>query len=258
MGSFFQRKGVRKFLTAFKWCRVTVLLVVLLIVAALAYLQLIGLPDFLKRPLLSALRQRGFEAQFASARLGWGASIIIENAAFSPTNQGSGPHLSAGWTQLQLNAAALLHRRLQVDSFLILDASLRFPIAPTNEPPLILTEVNLSVTLASNNVALLNDGSAWSRGVRMHVNGEIRNFFSIRDWKVSLASIPTAVQPKPTLVAPRLTPWEILQSVYFSGAPELNLHFFADGQDENTLRAELEFAAARTQTPWGQSGPLRL
>ena len=50
---------MRYFLTAFKWCRVTVLLLVLLFVAALAYLQLVGLPDFLKNPLLRALRQRG-------------------------------------------------------------------------------------------------------------------------------------------------------------------------------------------------------
>jgi hypothetical protein len=261
MGSFFQRKWVRYFLTAFKWCRVTVLLLVLLFVAALAYLQLVGLPDFLKNPLLRALRQRGFEAQFASARFGWGPSIVIENAAFSTTNQASGPHLSAQWTQLNLNADALLHARLQVDSFEILQAGLRLPVSPTNEGPLSLTDVNLSVTLASNNLALLHNGSAWSRGVRIHVNGEIRNFLSLRDWKSPLPSLPAAPpvsaagQPKP---APRLTAWEVLQTIHFTGTPELNFHFYADGRDENTLRAELEFTAASTQTPWGQSGSLHL
>src|SRR5579863_6318917 len=125
MGSFFQRKKVRYFLTAFKWCRVTVLLIILLAVSALTYLQLIGLPDFLKNSLLRSLRQRGFEAQFASARLGWGPSIVIENAAFSGTNQSAGPRLSAEWTQLNLNSAALLHARLQIDSFQIIDAGLR-------------------------------------------------------------------------------------------------------------------------------------
>jgi len=261
MGSFFQRPRVRALLTAFKWCRVTVLLVVLLVVAAVTYLQLVGLPDFLKNPLLRALRQRGFEAEFASARLGWGPSIVIENAAFSTTNQDSGPRLSAEWTQLNLNAAALLHARLQVDSFQILKAGLRLPVAPTNEEPLRLTEVDLSVTLASNNVARLNNGSAWSRGVRIHLNGEIRNFLSMRDWKFNLPSFPTAPsvpavgEPKP---AAQLTAWQVLRSIYFTGTPELNLHFDADGEDENTLRAELRFAAAGTQSPWGQTGLLNL
>ncbi len=258
MGSFFQRKGVRYCLTAFKWCRVTVLLVVLLVVSAVAYLQLVGLPDFLKNPLLSALRQRGFEAQFASARLGWGASIIIENASFSPTNQATGPHLSAGWTQLQLNAHALLQRRLQVESFLILDASLRIPLAPSNGPPLTLTDVNLSVALASNNLAIIHDASAWTRGVRVHVNGEIRNYYSLRDWTSPLPSVPSAAPPKLAPSAPRPTPWQVVQTIFFAGAPELNIHLSADGKDENSFRAELQFTAAGTQSPWGQSGPLRL
>jgi hypothetical protein len=261
MGSFFQRKRVRSFLTVFKWCRVVVLLVVLLVVAALAYLQFIGLPDFLKNPLLRALRQRGFDAQFASARLGWGPSIIIENAAFSPTNQASGPRLSAESTQLELNADALLHERLQVDSFQILQGGLHIPVSPTNEGPLSLTEVNLSVKLTSNNVAFLRDCTAWSRGIRIHMNGEVHNFLSIRDWKFPLPFRPAPVPgigPNPVPLTHRRTAWEILQTIHFTGTPELNLHFYADGRDENTLRAELQFTAASTETPWGQSGALHL
>ena len=258
MGSFSQRKPARYFLAAFKWCRVTLLLAVLLVVAALAYLQLVGLPDFLKHPLLRALRQRGFDAQFASARLGWGPSIIIENAAFSPTRPSSGLQLSAGWTQLKLNAAALLRARLQVDSFEVLQAGLNLPVSPTNQAPLSLSDVNLRVTLPSNNLALLNDGSAWFHGIRIHLNGEIRDFLSMRDWKLSTPSVSIAGQAGPAPHAPRLTAWEILEKIHFAGAPELNLHFFADGRDRNTLRAELEFSAGGAQTPWGQSGPLHL
>ncbi len=251
MGPFFQRKPVRYFLTAFKWCRVTVLFAVLLVVAALAYLQLIGLPDFLKNPLLRTLRQRGFEAQFASARLGSGPSILIENAAFSPTNQAAGPRLSAGWTQLDLNAAALLHAHLQVDSFELLQARLRIPVSPTNLEPLLLTDGNLHIALPSTNLARLTDGTAWFRGIRIHLNGELLDFQSMRDWK-----LPTLSLPAPS--APRLTAWEIMQKIHFTGAPLLNLHFYAQGKDRNTLRSELEFTAASAQTPWGQTGPLHL
>jgi hypothetical protein len=262
MGSFFQRKKVRCFLTVFKWCRVTVLLIVLLAVAALAYLQLIGLPDFLKTSLLRTLRQRGFDAQFASARFGWGPSIVIENAAFSPTNQPAGPHLSAEWTQLNLNAEALLRARLQIDSFQIIDAGLRVPISTNSATPLSMTEVNLRVTLGSNNLARLQDGSAWSRGVRIHINGELRNFPALRNWTNPLPSFlaaqPVLGQPQPAPAAHRLTAWEVMQKVHFTGTPELTLHFSADGQDENTLRAELAFNSANTQTPWGEAGPIHL
>jgi hypothetical protein len=260
MGSFFQRKPVRRFLKVFKWCRVTFLLAIFLVIAALAYLQLVGLPASLKKPLLRALRQRGFEAQFVSARLEWGPSILIENAAFSPTNQAAGPRLSAERTELKLNAGALLHGRLQVDSFEVVRASLRVPIAPTNQEPLLLTDVNLWVTLSTNNVVSLKDCTAWTRGVRIHLNGQISDFLSMFDWKLWTATnpFPSAASPANPASTNRPTAWEVLQQIRFTGTPELRLSFYADGQDQNTLRTDLQFAAAGVQTPWGQSGSLQL
>jgi hypothetical protein len=266
MGSFFQRKSVRYCLSVFKWCRVTVLFAIFLVVAAVAYLQFVGLPDFLKGPLLRALRQRGFDAQFSSARLGWGPSIIIENASFSPTNQSAGPRLSAERTQLNLNANAFLHARLQVDSFEIRRASLSIPVAPTNQEPLSLMDVNLRVLLATNDVAVLNDCSAWSRGIRIRLNGQVRDFLALRDWKIfrrpsvaPAARPPSAAGPTNAVAsAPRPTAWEIFQEIRFAGTPQLDLNFYADGHDQNTLRAELQFTATGTQTPWGQSGPLQM
>jgi len=261
MGSFFQSKRVRTFLKALKWCRVAVLLIVLLAVGFLTYLQLVGLPVFLKNPLLRALRQRGFEAQFTDARLAWGPSIIIENAAFNPTNQSAGPRLSAAWTQLTLNSAALLRARLHVNSFEVLRANLRVPVSPTNQEPLLLTNVNLHVTLLSNNVARLANGSAWWRGIRIQINGEVQNFNSMRDWKLPLAPTrPSAAEApsKPAEPVPRPTGWEIAQKIRFTGTPLLKVHVSGDGRDRNTLRAELEFSAAGASSPWGQTGPLYL
>jgi hypothetical protein len=259
MGSFFQRKPVRHFLTAFKWCRVTVLLVVFLLVAAFTYLQLVGLPDFLKDPLLRQLRQRGIDAQFASARLAWGPSIIIENASFSPTNQPTRARLSTGWTQLDLNADAFLHARLQVDSFEILKAGLRIPVFSSNQEPLSFTGVNLQATLLSNNLVRLTDGSAWFRGIHIQLNGDIRNFPSMRDWKLFAPSLLAAAgQAKPAPPASSSTAWEILQKIQFTRTPALRLHFSGDGRDPNTLQAELEFNATGTQSPWGQCGPFHL
>jgi hypothetical protein len=263
MRAFFQRKGVRIFLSAFKWCRVAVLMVVLLAVAALTYFQLVGMPDFLKKPLLQALRQRGFEAQFTDAHFAWGPSIIIENGSFSSTNETAGPRLSAGLVQLDLNAAALLRRRLHMDSFQVLKASLRIPMTPTNQEPLLLTNVNLRVTLLPNNLARLTEGSAWARGIRIQINGEVRNFLSIHNWKFPMPevllpsfAIKTNGPSQPVAPSAQTLLWELAQKIQFAGSPLLKIHVDADGHDLNTLRAELEFSADRTQSPWGQCGPL--
>ncbi|HEY3864251.1 MAG TPA: hypothetical protein VGO59_20460 [Verrucomicrobiae bacterium] len=242
-----------------------ILLVILLAVAAAAYLQLAGMPDFLKNPLLGALRQRGFEAQFASARIGWGPSIVIENASFSPTNQAAGPRLTAEWTELNLNAKACLRFRLRIDSFDVQRATLTLPVAPTNQEPLSLRDVSLRVILDTNNAALMKDCRAWFRGINIHINGEIRDFMAARNWKIPLRSSASAAAAaaasavKPAHPPPaRLTAWDIFQKFRFPGAPQLNINFYGEGRDSNTLRADLEFSADGAQSPWGHAGPLRL
>jgi hypothetical protein len=259
MGSFLQRRSVRVARSVFRWFRILLLFALFLLVAALSYLYLIGLPDLLKRPLLNTLRQRGFQAQFTSARLGWGPAIIIEHAAFSPTNQAAGPRLTAEWTELALNPAALLRARLQVDSFAVRKGALELPLSPTNQPPLALANVNLKVTLPSTNLAQLNESDAWFRGIRLRLNGQVRDFLSVRDWKLPLL-LPAgpAATAHPASSQPGLSPWEILQKVQFDGTPEMDVDFSADGNDLNTARAGLKFTAAGAHSPWGRCGPLLL
>ena len=55
MPAFFQRPLVRRCRTVFRWCRIFVWLVILVVVASIAYLHLIGLPEYLKEPLLRRL-----------------------------------------------------------------------------------------------------------------------------------------------------------------------------------------------------------
>jgi hypothetical protein len=260
MGSFLQRKSVRVFRKVFRWFRILVLFTLFLLVAAMSYLHLVGLPDYLKRPLLRSLRQRGFEAQFTSAYLGWGPAIIIEHAAFSPTNQAAGPRLAAEWTQLALNPSALLRARLQVDSFAVRKGALELPVSSTNQPPLALADVNLKVTLPSTNLAQLNDSDARFRGIHFRVSGEVLDFLSVRDWKLPLPPLsrPANAGASPSPSPPGPSAWEILQEVRFDGTPEMNLEFSADGRDLNSLRASLQFTAPGARSPWGRCGPLTL
>ncbi len=260
MVPFLQRKSVRMVRTVFRWFRILVLFVLFLLVAALSYLHLVGLPDYLKRPLLRSLRQRGFEAQFSNASLGWGPAIIIEHAVFSPTNQAAGPRLTADWTQLALNPSALLRARLQVNSFEVRKGALQLPVSPTNQPPLALDDVNLMITFLSTNLAQLNDSDARFHGIHFRLDGQVLNFLSVRDWKLPL---PPPVRPATaatnlSLSTPGPSAWEILQKVRFDGTPEMNLEFFADGRDLNSLRASLQFTATGAHWPWGRSGPLML
>jgi hypothetical protein len=255
MGSFFQRKSVRIFLSWFRWCRVSLLLAIFVLVAALSYLHLVGLPKSLKGPLLRHLREKGFQAEFANMHLGWGPSIVIDNGAFRRANEPAGPRLSAGWTQFALNWKALLHGRLELDSFSVVDGRLELPLSATYGDRLLLDNVRLEVALLSSNVAQLQEGGATFRGVNLSLRGEISNFQSLRDWRFPFPAPKLsggADQQKLRRAA------ETIQAIHFRGKPQLNLDFVADGREMNSLRAELEFSARGASTPWGTARNLHL
>jgi hypothetical protein len=255
MGSFFQRKPVRLFLRCFRWCRVTVLLALFLLVAAVTYLHLVGLPDYVKRPLLRHLREQGFQVQFSNMHLGWGPAVVIDNVAFSRADQTSGPSLSAGLAQLTVNLRALLHSRLEVDSVAVQDGRFDLPLSATNGDVLSLRDVRLEVALLSNNVAQLREASASFHGIQILVRAEITDFQSLRNWR-----FPFRLGQKPNqgYQAPLRRVAEIIRQIQFKGTPYLDLDFDADGRDMNSFRANLGFVAREAATPWGESGKIQM
>ena len=226
-----------------------------LAVAAVTYLHLIGLPDFLKRPLLRHLQEKGFQAQFTSMHLAWGPAVVIDNVAFSGTNQSTGPRLSAGMAQLALNLPALLRTRLEVDSFAVLDGRLQLPLSATNGDALSLDNVSLEVALRSNNVAQLQTGSASFRGIQIRVRGEITDFTALRNWRFPFR---LGKARRRDYQAGLRRAAEIIRQIQFEGTPHLELTVGADGRDMNSLRADLAFTAREASAPWGEIGKFQL
>lgn len=259
MASFFQRKPVKICRTIFRWCRIVFLLLVFAAVVCLTYLHIVGLPDFLKRPLLQTLREHGLEAKFSSARLGWGASIVVENPYFQTTNAATSPRLSAGMAELALDWKALLHRRAKVDSFQISEARLQLPTTGANAP-LTVNDVSLRLVLVSSNIARLENALFTFRGVQLRLNGAVTNYSELRWWRSPFPIKSRHPKPRPSTPLPvRLGHIsKFLDLIHLEGKPSLDVNFSADGADMNTLRLTLEFTAHRSRTPWGRTGKFYL
>jgi hypothetical protein len=248
MHPFFQHPGVRRIRILFRWLRIFLLLILFLAVAAVSYLHLIGLPDFVKRPLLRRLLAEGVAAQFSNIQLGWawGPSILIENAAFSRSDQPLSPRLSASRAELALSWDALLHSKIQLRSLQISSAQLQLPISQTNGDALLLTNVALDMRFHSNDVVQLDCRGAFT-GIQLDLIGEASHAGDLRHWKFPLGGGNTnaAFQARLRQVA------RTVEEIRFAGTPRLRIEAWADGRDMNSFRAELNFAAAAAQTPWG-------
>ncbi len=249
MRPLFQRPGVRRIWILFRWFRISLWLILFLAVAAVSYLHLIGLPDFLKRPLLRRLLAEGVAAQFANMQLGWGRgpSIVIENAAFSRSHQPLSPRLSASRAELELNWDALLHCQIELRSLQVASAQLLLPISETNGDALWLTNVALDMRFYSNDVVRLNHCRGTFLGIQLDLIGEAGHAGALRHWKFPLGGGNTnvAFQARLRQVA------RFVEEIRFTGTPLLQIEAGADGRDMNSFHAKLKFAAFAAHAPWG-------
>ena len=123
----------------FRRVRISVWLLILALLGALLYLNQIGLPDFAKKPLLENLRARGLDLQFSRLRLSWYHGIVAENVRFGRADDPLSPQLTLAQVQMRLNYPALARLHFQVDSLVLRQGRLVWPLAETNQAPRQLT-----------------------------------------------------------------------------------------------------------------------
>ena len=265
LAAFFKSRGVRRFRIVFRWVRISILFVIFLVVAGVAYLHFVGLPDFLKRNLLDRLRERGIEVQFTSARLGWGAEVLIENAAFHHTDRPLAPRLAAGETGIQFNLAKLLHRRVSLTALRISQGSLQLPFSEAGGDFLDVNDVFLDLDLLPNDTIQLREGHAFLHGIEFDFRGTVTNYLAARQlnlWPATGAH--TNLAPAATNASAALPENSLrqlaatLNQCHFQTPPRIDLTLTADGRDLDTLRARLTLEAAGVQTPWGYATGIKL
>lgn len=235
----------------FRRFRIGVLLVVLAGVAALLYLNRVGLPDFVKRPLLEKLHARGIDLQFTRLRWRPVYGIVADNVSFGQTNGLAGPKLMLKEIQVRLNYPALLKREVQVKSLALHNGRLvwTIPDRDTNNPPREISAQNIEteLQLLTNDVWSLEDFQAQFAGATVQLSGAITNASVVRDWKIFHRgrSAPGALQERLRRIA------DILEQTHFSTAPQLKLDIRGDARNLENLSVRLTADAPGAVTPWG-------
>src|SRR5438067_12605667 len=119
--------------------RIAFWIAVLVLLAALLYLNQVGLPGIIKKPLLQKLRARGIDLQFSCLRLRWYQGIVAENVRFGRADEPLSPQLTLAEVKVSLDETALARLKLQIESLTLRHGRLVLPIAETNGPPRQLT-----------------------------------------------------------------------------------------------------------------------
>jgi hypothetical protein len=244
-----RRRGWRIFFSVFKWCRVSLLLLLLGIVVAGLFLNRVGLPEWVQRRVEEQFRASGWELQFSRLRLHWYHGVVAEDLQLQRTNAPHGPHLFLQTAEFRLKGRALRHLRLEADSVMLSGGRLRWELPGTNQPRRTLALDELGGEL------FFRPGDTWELrfletrflGMQTRLRGDLTNASLVREWKLPVR--PSRPGQPPGGLWSRLL--GEAEKVRYEGKPELNAIVYGDAGDWKTLEAQLKFTVLAAESPWG-------
>lgn len=236
----------------FRRFRISIWIVILILLGSLLYLNQVGLPDFVKRPLVKKLRAHGVALEFARLRLHWTEGFVADNVRFGSMHEPAAPQLLAAKVQIKLHLKPLLRGQVQVDSLGLSGGRLQWIPAHSNAPLRALTIENIEarLRLLPGDQWRLDDLHARFAGADILVSATITNATAVRDWEFLKGRGATPDTRWPERLQ-RLA--DTLESISFASPPELRLVFEGDARNLQSFSARLNLNAAQADTPWGQA-----
>lgn len=240
----------------FRWCRIVLWSLILFLLGSFLYLNVIGLPGFLKSPLVTELRSRGIDLEFSRLRLRWFQGLVAESVHVGGTEYAESPEFSVAEVAVKLDLAALRRFRFKVTSLIVRDGRLDIPLRSADEPTQRFTVrgIGTELRLLSDDRWELNQFEALGLGARLKLSGMLTNASAVRDWQVRRSTNQT-----PGLWQTQLRhALRVTRQMQFSQTPEIHLSLRGDAQDPASITADLTFSARDADTAWGKLDRLLL
>jgi hypothetical protein len=230
-------------------------LAILTLVCLLVYLDLVGLPEFAKRPLLQQLRDRGLNLEFSRLRLDLYHGLVADNVRFNRPKFDAEPLFTAKEVTLHPDLRALAGLKLQVDSLALRHARIEWPTNRNSGTlsTLDVEDIEARLRLLPGDEWSLDQFEAKFAHAKFSVSGNIRNASALAHWKLFEKKGPA----EPGLWQRRLQRIaDVVAQLSFSPSPELHLIFSGDAHKPESFNARLSFEARDARTPWGGAGKL--
>ena len=221
----------RKCRTCFRHLRRLIIFVVLVLICAVVWLNQIGLPDFLKRPLVETLRARGIELEFARLRLSLPARVGGRRRSHWPGGKSRRPGALASTGSI---AAGLSARCCTANCKLTGWFCARANWSGRSRRPThwSWTRFRRDLRFQANDTWSLDNFQADFAGAKLMLSGDIAHASALRDWQIFHG--PT------TNAAAWQVRWQkfadTLREIHFTGTPQLSLAVNGDARDPRSFR----------------------
>ena len=241
----------RKLRIAFRRFRITVLFSLFVLVCAGVYLNQVGLPDFIKKPLLENLRSHGVDLEFSRLRLRGHRGIVADNVRLVGTDNPAIPHFSAQSADVKLNYHALARFELDIQGVTLRKGTVRWSLNSTNEPDrqLVITNVMADLRFLAGDHWSLDRLQAEYLGAQFRVTGQITNASALRQQLTFRKRDP---QPAEDFIVSLRRFHDRLEQITFTQPPKFQLSFHGDGTDLRSFGGDFTIDAPGAITPWGE------
>jgi AsmA-like C-terminal region len=235
----------------FRGCRIAAWSVVLALICVFIWFNQIGLPDFLKKPLVEELRERGIELTFARLRINLFGRLIADNVRLGRVETTNSPTLSLRQVRVELNSRSFWRGHLQVDGLGLREGKFIWPVSKTNGVPraLVIDHIQAELRFQTHDTWSLTHFQADFAGAEFTLSGNIAHAMEIRDWAIFRGRKSTngiAAQPSLQKFC------DVLDRIHFEGTPNLSLFVNGDARDPQSFTLRLVADALSTDTPWAR------
>jgi hypothetical protein len=237
-----------KWRTFFRRLRIAFFIFIFLLVCAALYLNRVGLPNFVKDPLLAKLRDRGIDLQVNRLRWSWTRGIVGENVLFARAKEVLSPQLSVKEVEIKLDPRALAKFNVQVIAIILREGKFRWP-TDTNQPQREITANNLNteLKLLADDRWELDRFQAEFHGAKLSLAGSLTNASTVREL------FKPRTKKRPFRLQHRLSEFAAtLEKIKFASPPELNVLVRGDARDPQSFRGSIMLHAPEADTPWGK------
>lgn len=240
--------------TVFRWARYTLWLVVLLGLLAVAWVNIVGFPGWVKTPLLAAVQEHGVTVEFSRMRWRFIHGIVAENVIIGDLQvHGEKPQLTAGQIQLRLDYPALLHRKFKLDGVVVRDAIFTLPVTPTNR--LTVLNIQAQVRFLPDETWSLDELSADFIGANIRLGGQLEHAPEAENWQLfggRKTAGPGALAHSLQNLA------HTLARIQFDRPPQISATLYGDARDVHSLRLLANADVPAVTTPWFAARQLQI
>jgi hypothetical protein len=221
-------------------------LLVVLALLGLAWINVVGFPDFVKQRVTAALQERGVTLEFSRMRWRFIRGIVVENAIIGDRQVHSDkPVFTAGQIQLRLDYGALAHRKFQLTGVVMRDGILTLPINPTNR--LVVLNVQSEVSFRPDDTWSLDELRADFSGAKIRLSGQVAHAPEAMKWRI-FGGPKTGGQG--ALSHPLQDLSTTLAKIRFERPPQINATLHGDARDVHSFVLFVNADTPAVTTPW--------